>query len=550
MAGCGGDSSGGGSVSESVSGQLAYVDPDSSVVAAVDLRLGEENWTHLQAVISRGLREYRNIDPESAGQVPPNLNGALDQLAGSAGLDFEEDLEPLLDGYLVIGQTVEAVPSGSQPSAENVSEAVLAYRTEGDGLRRVVEKLAGGDKLHSVPGHEDALLVDSSTALVGDDTVVFVDSSSEDGSGAASKALTAALDRGEGRRGYPTGRLDEAQESTGSDDPLMLATGNLDLGGLFVNQASLDRARTEVPLLAAIREIAAAVNIDEDGLSGAVRIATDEGELTDEDVPLGSSGAVELPVKDGAVVGGSRNQSMTTAFATKVARSLFADSKFVRAVESTERKLDIDFEQEFLRQFDCPSVSVFDGPDTQKFAARSCVSDPARMRRLLPRLAPELPSVITALQSLESEGLLALLLVAPDAPLTPSFGGVLGAVDVSPLGKGGDEEQLYELRGLRDPESRLAFTGPDRVVFGMIGDDFVVGSDREGVREVAQIETEKYPRDAASATRVPAAVALGATDDQEAQLVARLVEELSISASGNRSGIEIDLDLPFAGALK
>jgi len=554
LAGCGGDSSGGESVSGSVSEQLAYLEPDSSVVAAVDLRFGEENWKHLQALISRGLREYRNIDPESAVQVPPNLNGALDQLAGSAGLDFEEDLQPLLDGYLVVGQTVEPAPAEVQQNVPDQGEApleprqttVFTYRTESDGLRRVVEKLAGGDKLRPVPGQEDALLVDSSTAVVGDNTLVNVDSSSDQGEGPAGKALTAALERGKGDGGYPAGRLDDAQEQTGSEDPLVLATGNLDLGGLLVNQASLDRARAEVPLLAAIRGIATTVDIEEDKLSGAVRITTEAGELTDEDVPLGPSGPVELPVKEDAVVGGSRNQSMTTAFATKLARSLFADSRFVRAVESTESKLGIDFEQEFLRQFDCPSVSVFEGPETQEFAARSCVSDPARMRRLLPRLTPELPRIITALQALESEGLLALLLIAPDAPLTPSFGGVLGAVDVKPLGKGGGEEQLYELRGLQDPDSRLAFPGPDRVVFGMIGDDFVVGSDREGVRDVAEIETEKYGRDAASATRVPAAIALGATDGPESRLAERLIEELSISASGDRSGIEIDLELPFA----
>jgi len=560
LAGCGGGSGAGGSVSGSISDQLAYLEADSSVVAAVDLRFGQENWKHLQALISRGLREYRNIDPEAAGQVPPNLNGALDQLADSAGLDFEDDLEPLLDGYLVIGHTVEPVPSGAQPDDPTLPEGaeappepeqttVFTYRTESDGLRRVVEKLAGGDKLRPVPGHDDALLVDSSTALVGDKTLVNVDSPSDDGRGPAGKGLTAALERGEGDGGYPVDRIDDAQEQTGSDDPLVLTTGNLDLGGLVVNQASLDRARSQVPLLAAIRGIAAAVDIDEDGLSGAVRIATDAGRLADEDVPLGPSGPVELPVKEDAVVGGSRNQSMTTAFATKVARSVFADSRFVRAVESTERKLDIDFEQEFLRQFDCPSVSVFDGPESQEFAARSCVRDPARMRRLLPRLTPELPKIITALQALESEGLLALLLIAPDAPLTPSFGGVLGAVELNPLRgpeDGDGREQLYELRGLRDPESRLVLSGPDRVVFGMIGDDFVVGSDRARVRDVAEVETGEYPRDAASATRVPAATLLGASDGQEAQLASRLIEELSISASGDRSGIEIDLDLPFA----
>lgn len=526
-------------VAESVSEQLRYIEPESSLVAAVDLRFAEGNWEHVQRLVSRGLREYRNIDPDAGLEVPPNLDGALNQVAGFAGLSFEDDVEPLLDGYLVVGLTV---------AGENAEQrTVVTYRTESDGLKEVIEKLTEGDELRPVPGHDEALLIDSASALVGGDTIVLVDDPG-DGPDGANDALLAALDRAESDEGFAAEELETAQSETGSEDPLILAAGDLGLGGLLVEGPGLQRAIEDVPLLGAVQSTSASVDIGDEGLRSQVRIATDSGQLAAEDVPLGSAGPLELPVADDAIVGASRNQSATTVFATRLARSLFADSQFVQAVETTERKLDIDFEQEFLRQFDCPSVSVLDASDPQRFAARSCVKDPERMRALLPRLTPELPKILTALQALEGEGLVALLLIAPDAPLTPSFGDLLAAVELEPLDDSGgeEEEQLYELRGLRDPDSRLALTGPDRVVFGLIGDDFVVGSDSERVREVADIETETHPDEAASATKVPAPVALAATDEMAGELASRLIGDLSVSASGNTSGIDIDLILPFA----
>ncbi len=53
-------------------------------------------------------------------------------------------------------------------------------------------------------------------------------------------------------------------------------------------------------------------------------------------------------------------------------------------------------------------------------------------------------------------------------------------------------------------------------------------------------------RRAASATSVPGPVALSAIGDVPVELAARLIGDLSVSASGDTSGIDIDLVLPFA----
>jgi hypothetical protein len=228
-------------------------------------------------------------------------------------------------------------------------------------------------------------------------------------------------------------------------------------------------------------------------------------------LPLGPAGEVELPRVERGVAGGSLDQSRITTFAASVMRSLFADSEFVAAVEETERELGIRFEDEVLRQFDCPSVSVFEPEPGEpvgvdgRFSARSCVRDPERMRELLPELAPRLPRILRAMRGLSGEGLLGLLMLAPDAPLSP--GALLLQAGVAPLSGGASGEQLYEVTGLRENDAgEEVFPGPDRVVFGMIGDDFVVGSDRQAAREAAALETKPAGEQAAAVLRVPPGV--------------------------------------------
>ena len=438
LTGCGEDEAAEKPLADQIAPQLRYLDPGSSLVGAIDLRYDEQNGERLRELVSRGLKEYRASEEDDAG-IPEDFDGALDLAAKESGLSADDDLKPALDGHLVVGTTVEAGDASARFERSEgptpTATTVFTYRSSGDTVAKVAKKLAGEDGGGKVPGHPEAQSLGGSVALVGDDTIVAVES---DGSPEA--ALRAALDRGKNDRGFPARDLQRAASRAEGDDPFIVATGNLDLAGLAVSADALNRARREVPLLAATTGLSAVVELAEERVTGNLRMDTDGARLEDSDLPVGPPGDVEVPSRDDAIVGGSRNQSVTTAFAARLARSLFADSQFVRAVERTERKLGIDFEKEFLLQFDCPSISVFEGGRSQRFAARSCVADPERMRRLLPRLAPELPAILTGLQRLPSEGLVALLLIAPDAPLTPSFGSLLAAVTLDRLPGGGGAE--------------------------------------------------------------------------------------------------------------
>ena len=284
LSGCGGDDDGGsgdGPVGDAVEEHLRYLDPHSSAVFAVDVRYEGRNWKHLRDVASRALRAYRNAaDAEDRAQIPPNLTGALNLAAGYVGLSFDDDVKPLLDGYAVVGLTQPPVPPlpediqalrrkprneltaaeenrilNAQGRQDDAAEprTVAVYRTEGEGLRDVVEKLAEGETPKPLEGHDDVVTIDN-VAVVGDDTLLAVEGADD-----AGKALREALDRAEEDGGFPSAKLADAEKATALDDPFALAAGDRTIARAWVDEPSLERAFAEVPWLGAIRSVSGGV---------------------------------------------------------------------------------------------------------------------------------------------------------------------------------------------------------------------------------------------------------------------------------------------------
>jgi hypothetical protein len=538
LAACGSEEGGeSGTVAQAVEEQLGYLDPESALVVALDLRYEDENWESLRGTADRVLEETRRV-VEAPGAVPEDAEAGLRELSKGWGLDFEEDVRPHLTGHLVIGMVLEPDPGDPE---ENTT---VVYRTDQGNLREVVEKVLDNSRLRPVQGRDDVVVSEEGVGVVGDDTLVGSESRED---------TLAAIERAEADGGFAPELLDAAEQGAGIPDPLLLATATPDIGRALFDVEDVERARAEVPYLSAIERIDFALDVSEEGVETRGQVVTTAAQLTEDQLPLGPAGEVELPVADDAIAGGSLDQSRITTFAAGVARSLFADSDFVAAVEETERELGIRFEDEVLRQFDCPSVSVFEleGAEalgtTGRFSARSCVRDPERMRKLLPELAPRLPRILTAMHGLSGEGLMGLLMLAPDAPLAP--GVAFLQVGVESIAGGGPEEQLYEVSGLRENESgEEVFAGPDRVVFGMIGDDFVVGSDRQAARDAAALETEPAPEQTASALRVPPGlVAAGLFGSEEAnQVMARVFGDLEIGFSADPRATRAHARMPLA----
>jgi hypothetical protein len=232
----------------------------------------------------------------------------------------------------------------------------------------------------------------------------------------------------------------------------------------------------------ALRWATASIRLESDRIDARFGASTDPEGLSEEDLPLATGDdAPPAADVDGAIAAANRDQSRTTVFLASLARARYPDSTFVREVEAPEADLGISFENEVLEQFNGPSASIA-RPDGQ-FAAVSEVADPERMRELLPALAPRLPAILRGLQGLPNSGLLALLLFAPDAPLVPGALPLLqDGIGVRRLG--GD---LYEITGLDEGGSGPEFAVPS-VVFGLLGDRFVVATDARRARAAAEME--------------------------------------------------------------
>jgi Protein of unknown function (DUF3352) len=244
----------------------------------------------------------------------------------------------------------------------------------------------------------------------------------------------------------------------------------------------------DLPWIQSLETLSASIRLEDDAITARAHLSSRPDDLSDEDLPLApGDDAPDVGSDDGAISSGNVNQSQTTVFLAQLARKAWPDSDFVAAVELAEKDLGSSFEDEVLEQFNGPSASMA-WPDGN-FAAVSEVADPDRMRELLPRLAPHLPGILNGLQSLGDKGLVALLLVAPDAPLVPGALPLLrqGEIGVRRL----DGEDLYELTGLEEGGNR--FTVP-QVVFGMLDDDrFVVASGLDQVRNVSDLEVSDVP---------------------------------------------------------
>jgi hypothetical protein len=109
------------------------------------------------------------------------------------------------------------------------------------------------------------------------------------------------------------------------------------------------------------------------------------------------------------------------------------------------------------------------------------------MRALLPKLAPRLPAILRGLRGLGNTGLVALLLMAPDAPLVPGALPLLDGIEVGRTNHG-----RYEITGLDEERHGPEFAVPS-VVFGMVGDRFVVATDESRAHQVATMKVSDVP---------------------------------------------------------
>jgi uncharacterized protein DUF3352 len=404
---------------------LKYVPADADAVAIVPTDFDGEQLRRLSKLLEPTLRD------EDVGSL---RDVAADFFGEGSDVDFARDVEPLL------GKELVAATWGDPEEPELL---VALETSDPERAKALVRTLELTPKEARVDGNTLLFSVN------GGDT----------------------LDQAMGKHDA----FDPAAFDTG-DDALVRVAGD---ARALVRELGVD---VDLPWIQALETAAASIKLEDHAITAHARVVTRPDDLSDDDLPLVSGDdAPQAGDVDGALSSGNRNQSQTTVFLAQLARKAYPDSEFVAQVESVESDLGISFEDEVLRQFNGPSASVA-WPDGN-FAAVSDLDDPDRMRELLPKLAPRLPDVLSGLQSLGNRGLLALLLVAPDAPLVPGALPLLQSGDIGVRRLSGTD--LYELTGL--DEGDVQFQVP-QVVFGMIDDRFVVASSLDRARQVAEMD--------------------------------------------------------------
>lgn len=444
--GCGGEAGPAGELDDT----LGYFPEDAAVVVVVNTDLGSDQLDRFDRKIVR---------PESGGESMEDL---LRELAENIQLSWDEDVKPLLGNPLVVG---------TQSSVELTGiSAAIRVRDE-EKLHDLADKIPGATSEGEAHGAQLYVAEGETAFAIEGDFLILA-------------------------QNHDT--LLRSLEQRDSDDRLSEAAFEASLPDM--PDESLVRARTTIPALAdffgdaeqrsevqallalpwfgALRTLGATASFpDDEHLVVDASLNTDPGELSEDDLPLATGEETpEVVSREDEIVSANRDQSRTTVFLLRAAQAAFPDSRFVQAVEELEQELDVDFEDEILRQFDGPSASAltFDG---QSFAARSEVRDPDRLREQLRVLAPRLPELVQGLEGLRSSGLALLLLLAPDAIASTQ---PLDDVQVE-LPQGPDD--LYHVSGLTGD-------GPSDVYFGLIGDVFVIASDENRARAIAEEPTE------------------------------------------------------------
>jgi hypothetical protein len=446
LVGCGGEAAPSGALDDT----LGYFPEDAGFIVVLNTDLDSDQLQRLDRKI---------VQPESGGE---SIEDLLRDLAEEIQLSWEEDVKPLLGNPLVVG---------TQSSAELTGISAVIQTRDEDKLHDLAEKIPGATPEGEAHGAElYTAEAEIAFAIEGDFLILAQDQDT----------LLRALERRDEDDGLTEAGLAESLPAA-PEDPLLRARAEFDsledISGLSRRVPEVERLFT-LPWFAALRTVGVTASFEEDDLLVVdAALNTDPDELDEDDLPLATGEeSPEVVSRGDQIVSANRDQSRTTVFLLRAARAAFPDSRFIQAVDDLEQDLGVDFEEEILRQFDGPSASTL-GFDGQSFAARSEVRDPDRLREQLRVLAPRLPELVQGLEGLRSQGLAALLLFAPDAVASTQ---PLDDVQVE-VPEGPDD--LYHVSGLTGE-------GPSDVYFGLIGDVFVIASEEDSARAIAEEPTE------------------------------------------------------------
>jgi hypothetical protein len=414
LSACGGDDK----ASNPLDAGLSYLPEDAPFAVAIDTDLEGDQYKAIDSILAKFPLEVTSVKE----LLRRELAGA------GSGVDFEQDIEPMLGNPFVVGAIDDSFVRSS-----TTSDFVAAIQaTDKTALEHLLEK-SHSRKTGEVAGATE-YEQRGSVFAVDDDVVVF----------AGSNEL-----------------LDQALQRADADDHLDADTFEKALDGLPESAAARVYADMEALLaadpgamsarrakwVAALRRLGMTASADEDEVELQMNLRTEPAGLTDEDLPI-AAGDEAPPVlaRDGEIGFGIRDPAHIIEFAERTAQALNPSGfgEYEQAKQTLDGRLDISIDDDLYGQLTGDvSVSVaLDG----SFGARAEVEDPARLERTLARIADVLPSFA------KGAGLGPIIIQKPT---------------------GG--EGLYT----------LAQPDGDGVVFGVRNGVLVVASDEERARQLA-----------------------------------------------------------------
>ena len=403
---------------------LAYLPEGAPFAVAIDTDLDGDQYKAIDSILAKFPLEVTSVK-ELLRQ----------ELAGAgSGVDFEQDIEPILGKPFVVGAI-----DGSFIRSSTTSDFVAAIQVEHEAaLEHLLEK-SHSRKTGEVAGATE-YEQRGSVFAVDDDVVVF----------AGSKEL-----------------LDQPLERADCDDHLDSATFEEALDGLPDSAAARVYADMEALLagepgamgarrvkwIGALRTLGMTASADEDEVELQMNVRTDPEGLSDEDLPI-AAGDEAPPVlaHDGEIGFGIRDAAHMIDFAEATAQALNPNGfgEYQQAKQTLDARLDISIDDDLFGQLtgDVSASVALDG----SFGVRAEVEDPARLERTLAKIADVLPGFA------EGAGLGRVMIQKPSGGegfytlAQPDGDGVVFGVSDGVLVVASDEGRARELAD-EDPEA-------------------------------------------------------------------------------------------------
>ena len=356
-AGCGGSGPGGGATDDA----LSFMPKDAPVVATVETDPDGDQFKKANDLLGKF---------PFAGQVRNQLKDAAN--AGSSGLDFDDDIKPVLGNQLVF-----VVPS-ADALKEDDTPVLLALKAEDEGKAEELVK-SGGSKVGEAEG-SDIYQSDDTFIALKDGVIVAGDKQAD---------VEAALKREGGDDHLSGDDLDDRLAGLEGDGLLNVG---VDAEQLIAQSPDAADAR-KVKWVAGLRDVGFTLRVVDDGVEGEFKVTTEN--VSDADLPLASGSEAAPIVRRPSDVGlGARNLAQTFHFGEAAAMASSPDkfADYDKKKAQLEKALGIDIDRDVVAQFE-GNASVSIGLDGG-FAVRSDLNAPAKFTATLDKAAPKLGNAL------------------------------------------------------------------------------------------------------------------------------------------------------------